>query len=82
MTPRIEITGSGLTDAMLAMLSASRGVTSARTDGRCLTVDLQSAASIPTVVAALVSAGFQLESVRNSAGSLEDVFHSLIEAQP
>lgn len=80
--PRIEITGSGLTDAMLAMLNACRGVTSARADGRCLMLDLRSAADVPLVVTALVSAGFQVESVRNSAGSLEDVFHALLEAQP
>lgn len=81
-SPRIEITGSGLTDGMLAMLTACRGVTSARADGRCLTVNLQRAADIPPTVGALVGAGFQVESVRNSAGSLEDVFQSLIEAQP
>jgi ABC-2 type transport system ATP-binding protein len=78
---RVEITGSGLTDAMLAMLGALRGVTSARPDGRCLTVNLQSAADVPPVIGALVSAGFQLESVRNSAGSLNDVFQSLMGAQ-
>jgi len=77
---RIEITGSGLTAPMLAMLGGLRGVTSARPDGRCLTVNLQSAADVPSVIRALVSAGFQLESVRNSAGSLDDVFQSLMEA--
>jgi ABC-2 type transport system ATP-binding protein len=81
-SPRIEITGSGLTDGMLAMLTACRGVTSARVDGRCLTVNLQRASDVPPTVGALVGAGFQVESVRNSAGSLEDVFQSLIEAQP
>lgn len=79
--PRIEITGSRLTDAMLAMLRALRGVTSAWPDGRCLTVNLQSAADVPPVVGALVSAGFQLESVRNSEGSLDDVFQSLMGAR-
>jgi len=77
---RIEITGSGLTAPMLAMLGGLRGVTSARPDGRYLTVNLQSAADAPSVIRALVSAGFQLESVRNSAGSLDDVFQSLMEA--
>jgi ABC-2 type transport system ATP-binding protein len=81
-SPRIEITGSGLTDAMLTMLNACQWVTSARTDGRCLAVTLQTAADIPPTVGALVGAGFQVESVRNSAGSLENVFQSLIEAQP
>jgi len=81
-SPRIEITGSGLTDTMLALVKASTGVIAARIDGRCLMVNLQSAADVPRVVEALVNAGLQLESVRNSAGSLEDVFQSFIEAQP
>ncbi len=79
---RIEITGSGLTDPMLAMLNALGGVTAARADGRCLIVDLRAVADVPSVVAALVSAGFQIESVQNGSGSLEDVFHALVEAQP
>jgi ABC-2 type transport system ATP-binding protein len=80
-TARLEVIGSGLTDAMLAMVGGLSGVRSARADGRCLTLDLQRAADVPRVVAALVGAGFQLESLRNSAGSLEDVFHSLLEVR-
>jgi ABC-2 type transport system ATP-binding protein len=78
----IEITGTGLTDAMLAMVATLTGVTSTRRDGRSLIVGLQSAGSVPPVVATLVSAGYQLEAVRNTAGSLEDAFHSLLESQP
>lgn len=77
--PRVEIMGSGLTDTMLAMLCAHHAVASARVDGRCLVVDLARAADVPSVVAALVGWGYQLEAVRNSAGSLEEVFHTLME---
>jgi len=77
--PRVEITGSGLTDAMLAMLRTQHAVVSARIDGRCLIVDLARAADVPTVVAALVGVGYQIEAIRNSAGSLEEVFHTLME---
>ncbi|MBI4885809.1 MAG: ABC transporter ATP-binding protein [Acidobacteria bacterium] len=80
-TPRVEIIGAGLTEAMMEMLRAHRGVVSARADGRCLIIDLKHAADVSSVVAALVSLGYHLETVRNSAGSLEDVFHSLVEAQ-
>jgi ABC-2 type transport system ATP-binding protein len=80
--PRVQITGSGLTEAMLVMLRALPGVVAARADGRCLIVDLQSSADVPAAVAALVSAGFQVEAVRNSAGSLEDAFPALLEARP
>jgi ABC-2 type transport system ATP-binding protein len=80
--PRVEITGSGLTDSMLAMLGLHPAVISVRADGRCLIVELRNAGDVPAVVAALVSAGFQVEAVRNSAGSLEDVFRSLLEVRP
>lgn len=79
--PSIEITGSGLTEAMLATLRGLGSVAAARADGRCLIVDLRSALGVAQVVAALVGAGFQVEAVRNSAGSLEDVFPTLLEAQ-
>lgn len=79
---RVEITGSGLTETILALLRAQRGVASVRADGRCLIVDLTRGAEVPPVVAALVGGGFQIESVRNSAGSLQDVFQSLVEAKP
>jgi ABC-2 type transport system ATP-binding protein len=78
---RMEITGSGLTDAMLATVRALRGVTEAHGDGRCLIVELGHGADVAPVVAALVSAGFLVEGVRNTGGSLEDVFQSLVEGQ-
>jgi len=80
--PRVEISGAGFTDAMLVMVRTLPGVTSARVDGRSLLIDLRAAAEVPAVVAALVGAGFQIEGVRNCAGSLEGVFHSLLGAQP
>jgi ABC-2 type transport system ATP-binding protein len=80
--PRVEIVGSGVTDTMLAMLRGLSGVVTARADGRCLIVELRGPAEVPTVVAALVSAGLHIEAVRNSAGSLEDAFASFLGARP
>lgn len=80
--PRVEITGAGFTDSMLVTLQTLPSVTFARVDGRSLLVDLRAAGEVPAVVAALVGAGFQIEGVRNCAGSLEGVFHSLTEANP
>jgi ABC-2 type transport system ATP-binding protein len=80
--PRVEITGAGLTDSMLVMLQTLPGVTRACVDGRSILVDLRVAGELPAVVAALVSTGFQIEGVRNCAGSLEGVFQSLAEAHP
>jgi ABC-2 type transport system ATP-binding protein len=78
----VEIVGAGLTDAMLAMIRAHPGVTSARADGRRLALELMSAADVPRVVAALVGEGFQIEAVRNGAGSLTDAFHALVGDRP
>jgi ABC-2 type transport system ATP-binding protein len=81
-TPRVEITGAGLTERTMQMLRAHRGVVSLRADGRRLSIDLAHADAVSSVVADLVSWGYQIETVRNSAGSLEDVFQFLVEAQP
>ena len=77
----IEITGTGLSEVLVAMVTALPGVVSARRDGRALLVGLARGAATGPVVAALVAAGFQVDSVRNTAGSLEDAFHALLEAQ-
>ena len=77
----IEIMGTGLTDAMVVMVAALPAVSSARRDGRALMVRLTSAGGTTQVVAALVGAGYQIETVRNIAGSLEDAFLSLVEGQ-
>jgi len=82
-TTRVEITGAGLTDAMVAAVRALPGVATARSEGRCLTADLRSGGDVPGLVAAvvalLVGGGLRIESVRNSTGSLERAFHALLE---
>ena len=77
----IEVMGTGLTDAMLEIVVALPAVASARRDGRALMINLTGTDGTPQVVAALVGAGFQIETVRNTAGSLEDAFHSLVKVQ-
>jgi len=79
-TPKVEITGTGLTDEMSNMVRALPGVLAAQASGRCLIVDLRRATDVPAIVAAMVSAGFQVEAVRNSAGSLDEAFLALIGA--
>jgi len=78
----IEVTGSGLTAAMQAMVAALAGVTSVRSEGRSLRVSLENPDDVPRVVTALVGAGYQIESVRNTAGSLEEAFHALLGSEP
>ena len=78
-TRRVEITGSGLSDAILAMLGVLPGVRSVIPDGRCLTIDLHSGSDVSPVVKALVSAGFELESMRNNTGSLDEAFQFLMD---
>jgi len=77
----IEVMGTGLTDAMVEMVATLPVVSSARRDGRALMVGLRSADGTAQIVAALVNAGYKIETIRNTAGSLEDAFHSLVEAQ-
>ncbi len=77
----IEIIGTGLTDAMVEMVAALPAVSSARRDGRALMVGLTSTGGTTQVVRALATAGYQIETIRNTAGSLEDAFHALVEAQ-
>lgn len=77
----IEVMGTGLTDAMMQMVATLPTVSSARRDGRALMVGLTAASGTTQVVAALVSAGYQIETVRNTARSLEDAFHLLVEAE-
>lgn len=81
-TPRVEITGTGMTEHTMQVLRAHRGVVSVRADGRCLVIDLAQAEAVSSVVADLVSLGYQIETVRSSVGSLEDVFQRLMEARP
>lgn len=77
----IEVVGTGLTDAMVQMVATLSSVSSARRDGGALTVGFRAASATPQVIAALVSAGYQIETVRNTAGSLDDAFHMLVEAE-
>lgn len=77
----IEIMGTGLTDAMLAMVAALPAVSSARRDGRALIVGIKAADGTTQVVAALAAVDYRIETIRNLAPSLEDAFHSLVEAQ-
>ena len=81
-TPRVEITGSGLSDSMLQMVRALPCVHAARASGRCIIVDLRTASDVSQVVAALVSAGFRVEAVRSGAGSLDEAFPVLVGALP
>ena len=78
---RVEITGSGLAGGMLQALRERPGVLSARSEGRSVIVEMQSDATVPEVISALVSLGFQVEAVRSGAGSLEDAFQALVGVQ-
>ena len=77
----IEIIGTGLTDAVVEMVAALPAVSSARRDGRALMVGLTSTGGTTQVITALATAGYQIETIRHTAGSLEDAFRALVEAQ-
>lgn len=81
-TPQVEITGGGLTEAMLQRVRALPCVLAVRASGRCATVDLRSVGDGSTVVAEFVRSGLLVEAVRAGPGSLDDAFLALVGEQP
>lgn len=82
--PRVEVVGNGFSDEVLALLRARPEVAGASIENGHLLIDLRSAPAsdqpkAAPLVAALVSAGVEVEEVRRGQASLEDVFLSLME---
>jgi len=78
-TARVEVTGRGFTDALLADLGRREEVSRAvLRDGR-LTIELTRAGDVAPLVSLIVQAGASVEEVRKDRASLEDVFLTLME---
>jgi ABC-2 type transport system ATP-binding protein len=80
--PRVEIVAREVTDAALAGVRDLPEVRDVSAVNGKLFVDLNGEASASNVVARLVQAGAQIEEVRRSKASLEEVFLSLMEESP
>ena len=79
--PRVEITGNGFSEAILSNLRSRpevRGV--AVGDGK-LTIELRPGVPTAPLVRLLVTSGAEVEEVRKSKASLEELFLTLVEEE-
>jgi ABC-2 type transport system ATP-binding protein len=79
---RLEIVGSGFTEAMIALVGRRREVCSIEPEPDRLWIDLQSDAHAAPVVNLLVESGAQVEEVLRHAPTLESVYRAILEATP
>lgn len=82
-TPRIEVMGRGFTPEVLSQLQARPEVLAVEARNGRLSIDLRRDAGQPTapIISLLVGAGAQVEEVRRSQASLEEVFLTLTEEE-
>jgi ABC-2 type transport system ATP-binding protein len=78
-TPGLEITGKGFTEGVLDMLRNQPLVTSVELHDSQLAIQLREDVETALLVNSLVSAGVQIDEVRRSKASLEEVFIKLVE---
>lgn len=76
---RREIYGRGITNELVELMRTRPEVIDARLVNQHLVLDLQSHTEMAPLVSLLVSAGVQIEEVRRTAASLEEVFLTLVE---
>jgi ABC-2 type transport system ATP-binding protein len=79
--PRVEITGRGFSDELVAGLRARPEVSAVdRLDGQ-LVIDLRSEAGASGLVSLIVRSGGEIEEVHKGTASLEEAFLSLVEGE-
>jgi ABC-2 type transport system ATP-binding protein len=78
-SPHVEISGKGFNDTIVQVLRSRPEVASVRRDNGHLSMELAHDAEIAPLVNALTASGAQIEEVRKSKASLEDVFVDLIQ---
>ena len=79
--PGLEILGRGFDDNVLNLLRAHPDVVAAEVQNEHLTIDLREGMDTAPLVSLVVSAGVQVEEVRRSKASLEEVFLTLMEEE-
>jgi ABC-2 type transport system ATP-binding protein len=80
-TPRVEIIGRGFSENVLASIRAWPEVVTVQQRDSRLLVNLRGALDTAPLVNLMVSAGAQVEEVRQRNGSLEEVFLTLMEKE-
>jgi ABC-type multidrug transport system ATPase subunit len=78
---RTEIAGRGFSDAMLAALRQQAGVSQAFVESGQLILVLKNGASVAPLVSLIVREGGEVQEIRGSQGSLEDVFLTMMEEE-
>jgi ABC-2 type transport system ATP-binding protein len=78
---RTEIGGSGFTEAVLTSLRQQAGVSQAFVENGRLTLVLESGTGVAPLVSLIVREGGEVQEVRSSQGSLEDVFLTMMEEE-
>jgi ABC-2 type transport system ATP-binding protein len=79
--PRLEILGRGFDDNVLNLLRAHPDVAAAEVQNGHLNIDLREGMDAAPLVGLVVNAGVQVEEVRRSKASLEEVFLTLMEEE-
>jgi ABC-2 type transport system ATP-binding protein len=77
--PRLEITGSGFTPAVLEAIQARPEVDKIENQNGRLSIRLNQVVDTAPLINLLVSAGVQVEEVRKGKASLEEAFLTLVE---
>lgn len=78
-SPRCEIFGSGFSQELIEHLHKRPEVASVRLENQHLVIDLNGQIEIAALVNWLVNAGVQVEEIRKSSATLEEVFLNLVE---
>jgi ABC-2 type transport system ATP-binding protein len=78
---RCEVYGSGFSVELVEQLHKRPEVTQAKLVNQHLVIDLNGQTEIAGLVNWMVNAGAQIEEIRKSAASLEEVFLTLVEEQ-
>ncbi|MBL8055665.1 MAG: ABC transporter ATP-binding protein [Anaerolineales bacterium] len=80
--PRAEVVGRGFSAAAVAALRARPEVADVEAQDGRLTIGLRGVTELAPLVSLLVQHGAEVEEVRKSQASLEEVFLALMEEQP
>jgi len=79
--PRLEVTGSGFSETVLAGLRQRPEVRAVSLSDGSLSIELKPGAATAPLVRNLVSAGAEVEEARKSKASLEELFLTLVEEE-
>jgi ABC-2 type transport system ATP-binding protein len=78
---RLEVTGRGLDERVVALLRSNPLVADVRADDGRLLIDLHDGGASTQLVSLMVGAGAEIEEVRKGKASMEEAFLSLMEAE-